>query len=105
MSRNTAEKLQQLLTEQLYTVSLLDKSLAIKHLWRTAFDYGDVKSRWMSNSVNGSRDTSRDPNAHVGEMFIISNAMGDVKKFSYDDVPRCLGGGKEHPTVAAAADT
>lgn len=29
----------------------------------------------------------------MGEELIITNAMGDVKKFFYKDVPKCLGGG------------
>ena len=106
MSRNTTEKLQRLLTEQTHLVLLLDRSLAIKHLWRSAFDYGDVKSQWIPSGLERSKlDQLRNPGEHVGEELVVTNAMGDVKKFFYDDVPKCLGGGKEYPTVAAAAET
>ena len=105
MSRNTTEKLQRLLTEQTHLVLLLDRSLAIKHLWRSAFDYGDVKSQWIPNAVERSQyDQLRNPGEHVGETLMVTNAMGDVKKFQYDDVPQCLGGAKVFPTVAAAKE-
>ena len=105
MSRNTTEKLQRLLTEQTHLVLLLDRSLAIKHLWRSAFDYGDVKSQWISTGQRSKVDQLRNPGEHVGEELVVTNAMGDAKKFAYDDVPKCLGGGKEYPTVASAAET
>ena len=98
MSRNTTEKLQRLLTEQTHLVLLLDRSLAIKHLWHSAFDYGDVKSQWIS----GLSSAMRNPGAHLGETLIVTNGMGDTKKFAYEDVPQCLGGGKVLQTVAAA---
>jgi len=105
MSRNTTEKLQRLLTEQTHLVLLLDRSLAIKHLWRSAFDYGNVKSQWIPAAVKRSKlDKWRNPGEHVGEDLIVTNAMGDVKEFPYEDVPQCLGGGKEYPTVATAAE-
>ena len=105
MTRNTTEKLQRLLTEQTHLVLLLDRSLAIKHLWRSAFDYGDVKSQWIPNPVKRSRlDERLNPGEHVGETLMVTNAMGDVKKFPYDDVPQCLGGAKVFPTVAAAKE-
>jgi hypothetical protein len=97
MSRNTTEKLQRLLTEQTHLVLLLDRSLAIKHLWRSAFDYGDVKSEWIPT---GGRQHPTEP--HKDETLMVTNAMGDIKKFPYDDVPQCLGGAKVLPTVAAA---
>ena len=40
----------------------------------------------------------------MGETLMVTNAMGDVKKFPYDDVPQCLGGAKVFPTVAAAKE-
>ena len=105
MTRNTTENLKRLMTEQTYLVEQLDKALAIEHLWHTAFDYGDVKSQWIPNPVKRSRlDQRLNPGAHVGETFIITNAMGDVKKFLYDDVPHILGGGKVVSGVAAAKE-
>ena len=90
------------MTEQTYFVEQLDKALAIEHLWHTAFDYGDVKSQWLSNSVKRSHwDRARNPDAHLGETLMITNAMGDVKKFPYENVPRILGGGKEVSSGAA----
>ena len=105
MSRNTTEKFQRLLTEQTHLVLLLDRSLAIRNLWRSAFDYGDVKSQWISNPVTRSQfDQLRNPGEHVGETLMVTNGMGDVKNFPYDDVPQCLGGAKVLPTVAAAKE-
>ena len=105
MTRNTTEKLQRLLTEQTHLVLLLDRSLAIRHLWRSAFDYGDVKSQWIPNAVKRSQfDQLLNPGEHVGETLLVTNGMQDVKKFPYDDVPQCLGGGKFLPTVAAGIE-
>ena len=104
--RNTSEKFAKLVSEETHLATLLDKSLAIRHLWRSAFDYGDVRSRWIPNSDHQQprRDALRDSEAHRGESLIITNGMQDVKKFPYDDVPQCLGGGKFLPTVAAGIE-
>ena len=105
MRRNTTEKLQTLLTEQTHLVLLLDRSLAIKHLWRSVFDYGNVKSQWIPTGEKRSRmDQLRNPEAHFGETLLVTNGMGDTKKFPYEDVPQCLGGGKVLSSVAAAKD-
>ena len=98
--RNTSDKLKQHLTEQTYLVEQLDKALAIEHLWHTVFDYGNAKSQWLSADEKRSRsDILRNPDTHFGETLMVTNGMGDVKKFPYHDVPQILGGGKNVASV------
>ena len=98
-TRNTTENLNRLLTEQTHLVLLFDRSLAIKDLWHSAFDYGNVKSQWIPNPVKRSQwDVLRNPEAHFGETFFITNGLGETKEFPYDAIPECLGGGKEIQT-------
>ena len=49
-------------------------------------------------------DQLRNPEAHFGETLLVTNGMGDTKKFPYEDVPQCLGGAKVLSSVAAAKD-
>jgi len=77
-------------------VEELDKTLAIKHLWASAFDHGNAKSQWMPTGVKRSRfDRLRNPGLHFGESLLVTNGTGDTKKFPYEDVPNILGGGRK----------
>jgi hypothetical protein len=90
------ERLRSLHTEQTKLVEELDKALAIKHLWAAAFDHGNAKSQWIPNAVKRSQfDQLLNPDVHFGESLLVTNGMGDAKKFPYDAVPNILGGGRK----------
>ena len=93
---NVTERLRSLHTEQTKLVEELDKALAIKHLWAAAFDHGNAKSQWIPTGGRRSHfDRLRNPDVHFGESLLVTNGMGDAKKFPYEDVPNILGGGRK----------
>lgn len=67
---------------------LKKKSFALQQLWPEIFDEGAAKSQWSGKLpfFNG------DPE-HLNHIFTVTNGLGEKREFTFEKVPRLLGGG------------
>ena len=73
----------------------LDRSRALKSLWMEVFNHGGAKSHWAGLTHNPSGVGGKQPEHKLHE-FIVTNGLGESRTFSFNEVPKLLGGGRDN---------
>jgi hypothetical protein len=72
----------------------LDKALALEYLWPEAFEHGRARSHWYGAAGTSCMGFKRPGEPlHLKHKFTITDGEGNARLFSYDEVPKILGGG------------
>ena len=71
----------------------LEKSLELQKLWPEVFEHGGAKSHWYGLNTPYNH-AIRQP-THKYHMFVVTDGSGESRTFSFNEVPKILGGGRE----------
>ena len=88
---SATKKLQQAHDKMDSLLIKLDRSCALQYLWPEVFDNGSAKSQWAGRAH--WRDGLMPKPEHFDHILTVTNGLEEKRQFTYDEVPRILGGG------------
>ena len=71
------------------------RAMTITTLWPTVFDNGPVTSSWRDTRTPEQRSHYKKLGVpfYEGHTFVLTDGAGEVREFSFEQVPEILGGG------------
>ena len=92
------KKMQQLLKHERVAADLrreMLRSMMITTLWPTVFDNGPAKSSWKDTRLPEQRSHYKKLGVpfYEGHTFVLTDGVGEVREFPFEQVPEILGGG------------
>ena len=72
----------------------LEKSSALQSLWPEVFESGCARSHWYGLNTPYNHAFSQPTHRH--HQFVVTNGLGDSRTFSFNEVPKLLGGGRDN---------